>query len=559
MEFELDAEPDDLTVLAGLKSLAALRDGRPRAQSVRVVWHDSPDHILLNQGLTLAERRGEWRVERVVPSSATWLPGQPPAVVEQAEERASLTAALPAPLAPVAAFVGRRSISVYRFPLTPDTTVPTTASPPASAIQPAAAQATSAQVTLTTERGVLRSVTAERPITRILLSGDELAVRSAALMIAAAAPVSVPRASLAARAIAMAAGGTPEPRHLGAPVLPDADISVSDALAHILGHLTDVILHCAPTATLSVGEASGRRRPQAHDVPAGDTPVAHTSEKAQMEAVHQMRVAVRRALSAVSIFRDVLPEGSLDPVHGGLKALGARLAQTRDWDVFVAETAPLITEALPPDERLERLIAAARRRRRECRKELSEYLTSSAFRALTIELAWFSAAAFWRSRDTPSVDVPSRDGPDDPPAAASDERPAGPLPVRDFAPRVLQQRWKKLVSSGKRMPELDVPALHGVRLRAKRARYAAEMFAMLHEGKAAHRFIRRLSVLQQRLGVLNDGAVATQLLQELGGPSGRHAYAVGVAVGFIAARAGRIRPRIIRAFERFRRQPAYWT
>ena len=102
-------------------------------------------------------------------------------------------------------------------------------------------------------------------------------------------------------------------------------------------------------------------------------------------------------------------------------------------------------------------------------------------------------------------------------------------------------------------------ALHGVRLRAKRARYAAEMFAVPHEGKAAQRFIRRLSVLQQRLGVLNDGAVATQLLQELGGPSGRHAYAVGVAVGFIASRAGRIRPRIIRAFERFRRQPTYWT
>jgi triphosphatase len=131
--------------------------------------------------------------------------------------------------------------------------------------------------------------------------------------------------------------------------------------------------------------------------------------------------------------------------------------------------------------------------------------------------------------------------------------------VRDFAPRVLQQRWKKLISSGKKMPELDIPALHGVRLRAKRARHAAEMFAVPHEGKAAQRFIRRLSVLQQRLGVLNDGAVATQLLQELGGPSGRHAYAVGVVVGFIASRAGRIRPRIVRAFERFRRQPAYWT
>jgi CHAD domain-containing protein len=109
------------------------------------------------------------------------------------------------------------------------------------------------------------------------------------------------------------------------------------------------------------------------------------------------------------------------------------------------------------------------------------------------------------------------------------------------------------------MEELDIPALHGVRLRAKRARYAAEMFATLYQGKAAHRFIRRLSGLQEHLGVLNDGAVATHLLQELGGPSGRHAYGAGVVAGFMAARAGKIRPRIILAFEKFRRQPAYWA
>ena len=85
------------------------------------------------------------------------------------------------------------------------------------------------------------------------------------------------------------------------------------------------------------------------------------------------------------------------------------------------------------------------------------------------------------------------------------------------------------------------------------------MFATLHRGKAAHRFISRLSKLQQHLGVLNDGAVATHLLEELGGAGGRHAYAAGVVAGFMAARVERIRPRIIVAFEKFRRQPVYWT
>ena len=133
------------------------------------------------------------------------------------------------------------------------------------------------------------------------------------------------------------------------------------------------------------------------------------------------------------------------------------------------------------------------------------------------------------------------------------------VPLRAFSATVLQHRWKKVVSVGKRMEELDIPGLHGVRLRAKRARYAAEIFGTLYPNKTSHRFIRRLGVLQQRLGVLNDGAVATHLLEELGGPSGRHAYAVGVVAGFMAARAGKIRPEIIEAFEKFRRQAVYWA
>jgi triphosphatase len=549
MDFELDVDPDALTALAALRSLAALREGRARTQSVKIVWHDSPDRALLDQGLTLAERRDDWRLERVTPSTATWLPGQPPPVVEQADEQASLTTALPSPLAPVAAFEGRISVSVLRFPPAASPVAPAAAAPaiPADAASPRA--------TLTIKRGVLRAVAAERPVARILLHGDDTAVRPAALMIAAAVPASVPRASLAEQAIAMATGGVPKPRHLGAPVLPSANLSVTDALAHILGHLTDVILYYAPAAALPVGMAA---KPEGN-TPADDRLARRPPDAPQLEAVHQMRVAVRRALSAVSIFRDALPDGTLDPVHRGLKTLGASLGETRDWDVFVSETAPAIAHTMPQDEMLERLIAAAQRRRRDCRKLLSEYLTSAAFRLLTIELSWFVAASFWRDNSLAPADNSLPDRTEDQPADPPNEKPASSLLVREFAPRVLQQRWKKLISAGKGMSDMDIPSLHAVRLRAKRARYAAEIFAVAYEGKAAERFIRRLSVLQQRLGVLNDGAVAAQLLQQLGGPSGRHAYAVGVVVGFTASRARRIRPRIIRAFDRFRRQSAYWA
>jgi triphosphatase len=486
IELELAADADTVAGLSRLKALNACREGRTRTQSVKVVWHDSPEHALLAGGQALSEQRGVWRLERILPGTDTWLPAQPAPVVTEAPD----LALLPSPLAPLAAFEGRRSTSVHRFG--------------------------DEAITLTAEKGILRAVTSERPAARIRLSGEEQAVRAAAALIAAALPVSVPLSSLAAEAIAMATGQAASARHAGAPVLPDSALGVSAALSHILGHLIDVILANAPRA----------KRP----------------DEQGAEAVHQMRVAGRRARSALSIFRPAVPAGALDAVNALLKDLGARLGPTRDWDVFADETAPAILAAVPGDKRLQRLAAAAGKRRGACRKVLAAYLAGPEFGQLGIALAWFVAARFWH--------------PPDPDPADGVEQS---LPLTDFAGEVLQDRWKKLISAGKGIDELDVPSLHGVRLRAKRARYAAEMFAPLHQGKSVHRFIRRLSVLQQRLGVLNDGAVATHLLAELGGPGGRHAYATGVVVGFLAARSAEIRPPVIRAFEKFRRQPTFWS
>jgi triphosphatase len=489
MELELAADADDVAILARLKPLAACRDGRSRAHAVKIIWQDTPDHALLTDGLTLAEQRGAWRLERIVPGADGWLPAQPPPVVSDAPD----LAALPTPLAPLAAFEGRQTVSLHRIAETP--------------------------LTLTVDKGILRTVSATRPVARIGLSGEDAAVHTAALLIAEAIPVAVPTASLAAEAAALATGRAPPPRRHGAPVLPPEVRTVPQALAHILGHLTDVILAHAPQAARTDDGGLSGSGP---------------------EAVHQMRVAVRRARSAISIFRPALAPAALDTVNDGLRALGRRLGPTRDWDVFTEETIPAIQHAMPGDERLAKLAVAAARRQREHKKDLAVYLTGPEFRLLGVTLAWFASAQGWHA----------------PPGDASDDAPRD---LVGFADDVLQRRWKKLLSAGKRIESLDIGALHALRLRAKRTRYAAEMFATLHDAKAAQRFIHRLSVLQQRLGVLNDGAVASHLLAELGGAGGRHAFAAGLVAGFLAARAERIRPGIVKAYERFRRLDAYWT
>jgi hypothetical protein len=63
--------------------------------------------------------------------------------------------------------------------------------------------------------------------------------------------------------------------------------------------------------------------------------------------------------------------------------------------------------------------------------------------------------------------------------------------------------------------------------------------------------------LQETLGHLNDGAVASALMAELGAAGGR-SFAAGVVCGFVAARAGTVREDIGRVWKRLARADIFW-
>lgn len=487
MNLELRLHPDDAVRLPRLRSIAAAARGRPRMQRRRLIWHDSPNQALAGAGLVLAEERGEWRLERLVPGRAIWSPGTPSPVLERAAALAGFEHALPAPLAPVASLDGR--LATYTL----DTD--------------------QGAVGLGLLRGVLRGVTDAQPACRVLLAGEEAPVRGVAVSLAEHLRLEVPHACLAAEAFALVHATPPPPRQLGPAALPDVQ-SVAEAFAFVVGHLTDVILHFA---------------------------VAALDSRAGPEAVHQMRVAVRRLRSSFSLFRPVVGCAAVEAAEADLKSLSDRLAPARDWDVFMTETSPPILATLPDEVRLPRLLRAAERRRQACHVELRTFLQGSAFRRLGIELAWLAAARSWQAELDPAAQDVLRGA------------------VAPFAAEVLHRRLRKLLGAADGMEALALAALHGVRLRAKRLRYAAEVFAPVWPGKPQRRFIERLSRLQQRLGELNDAMVAGALMAALDGTSRRHAYAAGLVQGFTAACAGASRGGVIRSWEKFRRQEPFWA
>ena len=78
--------------------------------------------------------------------------------------------------------------------------------------------------------------------------------------------------------------------------------------------------------------------------------------------------------------------------------------------------------------------------------------------------------------------------------------------------RLVRRPWRRLAKAVNRLPD-DPPdeMLHAVRIRAKRARYAAEAVAPGF-GRPARRFARRAKRLQRALGVIQDAAVAHEWL-----------------------------------------------
>jgi CHAD domain-containing protein len=483
---EFDIDPVDVKALLRAPALTALRRGPARTSKLRTIWHDTPGRGLQGRGLSLAEQGGHWRLERLVPDGPDWLPASPAPMLAEAASVAELDGHVGGQLAPVAAFAGTRR----SFALSAD----------------------GGSARLDVLEGDLRGVAQDQPACRVILSGDGPAMAGLALELGLQARLTVPRAGLAACAMALATGTQPLPRHIGGPqVLPGQ--SVDEALVLITGHLADVILHWSRSAA------------------DGTSP----------EPVHQMRVAVRRLRTALAIFRRAAPYDAAEGLALELKALARLLGVARDWDVFVTETAAPVQAAFAQDRRVAGLIAAATRRRVSAYAELRAYVNHAGWRQLALRLALLPTLRPWRL-----------------PANGTDHPDMLAAPIEAYAAQALHRAFKGLLGAGADLTELDATALHDVRKQAKKLRYATEFFAPLFPVKPVKRFVEKLVDLQQSLGGLNDGAVAASLTQELGSGADR-AYAAGVVHGYTAATTAPAAKRCAKAWRKLAEQERFWA
>jgi triphosphatase len=202
------------------------------------------------------------------------------------------------------------------------------------------------------------------------------------------------------------------------------------------------------------------------------------------EFVHQARVAVRRLRSAARLLGD--SAGWPKALDGDLRWIGRRLGAVRDWDVLQAQTLPALTEALPA------LAGSLAEQVQELRQPddaaLRSALTGARFARLALRLLRWSSRAADRG---PTLGASAR--------------------------KRLARLHRRLFGSAAFFVVLTIEEQHRVRIRAKRLRYALDLFAGALPARPTARFVEHLARLQDELGALNDAVVAAALARRLAG------------------------------------------
>lgn len=236
------------------------------------------------------------------------------------------------------------------------------------------------------------------------------------------------------------------------------------------------------------------------------------------EAVHKTRVATRHLRSNLQAFGAGMDAVWLGAVRAELSWLAGALGAVRDSDVLLERILRRASEfedsyQPPAMELLSPLEDAAV----SARGDLREALQSARFEHLVEQIA--TAGLFLTAGDGGRAST------------------VGPL--------VVAKRWAQLRRSVTALPRHpEATALHGVRIRVKKCRYAAEAVSPV-AGRDAARLAEALRSLQTILGDLHDSVSAQAWLGQA-----PRSPAQGIAAGLMIAAEERDQDALLRAWWR---------
>ncbi len=246
-----------------------------------------------------------------------------------------------------------------------------------------------------------------------------------------------------------------------------------------------------------------------------------------VDAVHDLRVALRRIEALLRVSRDLLPAERVRHLRTELRWLRRNLGPIRDLDVLTTDIVPELARAMSGEHALDVLVAAALSRRPPLIAILSDLAAGRRCREMRAALA----ELFDDDCGAIGLDFGAR-----PKADVLDGS------WSKFAHATLRQRFKKLIRAADGLNGLEDAALHELRIKARTFRYLCDHFSALMPPSRYIALKKALGDLQDRMGQHNDAVNAPHLAQSLardppaGGDGAALVRAAGIVAGWGAMR-----------------------
>ena len=271
------------------------------------------------------------------------------------------------------------------------------------------------------------------------------------------------------------------------------------------------------------------------------------------EGLHQMRVALRRLRAAISLFSDVVSDDRIDMIKTELRWLAREFGPARDLDTLFIEVLKPLRKQHANEPGFVSVSKMFARKRLKSHRQAQEAVQSARFRRLVLDTAEWVEAGPWSKSEEPLM------------------RAGREMPIEIYAANQLSQRRKKIRRRGAKIGCLSPEQLHRLRIQGKKARYAAEFFSSVYQGKKSakrsKKIISSLMQLQNCLGGINDVMTRKALCADIIARPGRgltadqnrhRAFAAGIIIGDQQAQIQQLLDRARKAHSRFDSAKIFW-
>jgi len=262
------------------------------------------------------------------------------------------------------------------------------------------------------------------------------------------------------------------------------------------------------------------------------------AERAHVEGVHQIRVAVRRLRAALALFEPHLPPCTSSGFNDELRRLGAIFGRARDWDVFVFETLLAAEKDLSGAARLHLLRDAAEIERAAAHAAISAALGAPSFARLAIGMAaWIANSADGRLQHHDDALTAS---------------------VEDVAPDLLDRVWRKVAKRGRHVEQASHEQQHAFRKAIKKLRYSIEFLSGLYRDKQVATYLGPCEDLQELFGTINDAAMTIALSEQLHAADEDLAHAIRAITEWATMRAENVHDHVSKPWHELRSADPFW-